>query len=96
MAETITLNIAERNYPVKAEDREKESLRKAEELIRERMMHYSRHYPSSDRQDHLAMSLLSLTLQHISNGEKAPDAQEELRKELEQSERYLSDYLGSL
>lgn len=96
MAETITLNIAERNYPVKAEDREKESLRKAEELIRERMLHYTRQYPHSDRQDHLAMSLLSLTLQHISLGEKTPDARDEFRKQLEQSERYLSDYLGSL
>ena len=96
MAKTIHLSIAERQYPVKAEDREMESLRQAESLIKDRIAYYAKQYPSSDKQDHLAMSLLSLTLQHISAGEPPVTEATELKKQLEQSERYLSEYLGSL
>ncbi len=66
---SITLNIAERVYPLKVARDEEEKFRKAAKLINEKLAVYRRHFTSKDAQDLLAMVSLHLATRNIESSQ---------------------------
>ena len=55
---SIRVQIADRQYPLKANMREEEYLRKAAKLINEKLLGYSKSFSFKDKQDLLSMVCL--------------------------------------
>ena len=62
---SITLNIADRYYPLKIDRREEEKIRKAAKLINDKVLQYKQRYTEKDEQDFLAMAALQFVTKVI-------------------------------
>lgn len=96
MAESVNITICGRNYPVRIEEHEKETLTRAVALINDRIKLYEKNYPATDKQDQLSMTLIQMALQfHKSENQKLQQSEGYL-KQMAETEQYLSQYLESI
>jgi cell division protein ZapA len=59
---SITINIADRYYPLKIERTDEEKIRKAAKLINDKVLQYKQKYTDKDTQDFLAMAALQYVI----------------------------------
>lgn len=86
---SIKVNVADRYYPLKIERKDEEKIRKAANLINEKVLQYKVRYQDKDTQDFLAMAALQFVTRVIemeNNVTIAPFEQrlKELNEELEE------------
>jgi|688.fasta_scaffold90694_4 cell division protein ZapA len=96
MAESVNITICGRNYPVRIEGHEKETLTKAVAFVNERIKLYEKNYPATDKQDQLSMTLIQLALQFHKSENQELQKSEGFKKQMEETEQYLSQYLESI
>jgi cell division protein ZapA (FtsZ GTPase activity inhibitor) len=62
---SIRVNIADRYYPLKIEQKDEERIRKAAKLINEKVLQYKQRYTDKDVQDFLAMAGLQFVIKML-------------------------------
>lgn len=60
---TLTVLIAGRPYPLRVQIGEDEEIRKLVREVNEQLSHFQKIYPDRDKQDYLAMSVLTLAVE---------------------------------
>lgn len=91
---SIKVNVAERYYPLKVDQRDEEKIRKAARLINEKLLQYKQRYTDKDLQDFLAMAALQFVIKLIeceSNTSVSP-----VIEKLRDLDLQLGEYLGTL
>jgi len=68
----IKVTIADRPYPLKIEPEEEESIRKAAQIINDKVRELQFKYDGKDKQDFLAMCLLQYAADSVSKPKPAP------------------------
>lgn len=91
---SIKINIANRTYPLTISAEQEEFMRKASKLIADRMKVYEANYSVKDQQDLLAMCALEFATKYLQAEERKSLGNEELEEQLEEMERFLSQYLN--
>ena len=66
----INVNVADRIYPLRVSESEKEEVQNAVKLVNEKVREYQRLYDGKDKQDYLAMVLLLFAVEHMRNAKK--------------------------
>lgn len=91
---SIRVNIADRYYPLKIEEKDEERIRKAAKLINDKVLQYKQRYTDKDVQDFLAMAGLQFVIKMLEyEDEKDSSGFVENIKELSEE---LGVYLTSL
>jgi cell division protein ZapA (FtsZ GTPase activity inhibitor) len=85
---SIRVNIIDRYYPLKIDNKDEEKIRKAGKIINEKVLQYKQKYSDKDIQDFLAMASLQYVTRLIELEENADPASlvkglNELNEELE-------------
>ena len=85
---SIRVNIIDRYYPLKIEQKDEEKIRKAGKIINEKVLQYKQKYSDKDVQDFLAMAALQYVTRLIELEDKEDsagliDSIKELNEELE-------------
>lgn len=91
---SIKVNVAERYYPLKVDQRDEEKIRKAARLINEKLLQYKQRYTDKDLQDFLAMAALQFVIKLIeceSHTSVSP-----VIEKLRDLDLQLGEYLGTL
>ncbi len=72
MENTVQINVtvADRIYPLRVSESEKEEVLDAVKLVNEKVREYQRLYDGKDKQDYLAMVLLLFAVEHMRNAKK--------------------------
>lgn len=72
MENTVQVNVtvADRIYPLRVSESEKEEVLDAVKLVNEKIREYQRLYDGKDKQDYLAMVLLLFAVEHMRNAKK--------------------------
>ncbi len=72
MENTVQVNVtvADRIYPLRVSESEKEEVLDAVKLVNEKVREYQRLYDGKDKQDYLAMVLLLFAVEHMRNAKK--------------------------
>ena len=93
---SIKIKIVSREYPLTIKAEEEEIVRKAAELINQQISKYEKNYSVNNKQDLLAMSALQLATQVVKSQQTvaAPELNADLKNQLIEIERYVSDYLN--
>ena len=93
---SIKIKIVSREYPLTIKQEEEELVRKAAELINQQVNEYEKNYSVNNKQDLLAMSALQLATQVVKTQQSAaaPELNSNLKNQLIEIERYVSDYLS--
>lgn len=93
---SIKIKIVSREYPLTIKAGEEEMVRKAAELINQQVSEYEKNYSVNNKQDLLAMSALQLATQVVKMQQNvaAPELNADLKNQLIEIERYVSDYLN--
>jgi cell division protein ZapA len=93
---SIKIKIVSREYPLTIKAEEEEMVRKAAELINQQVSEYEKNYSVNNKQDLLAMSALQLATQVVKMQQNvaAPELNANLKNQLIEIERYVSDYLN--
>lgn len=91
---SVKLKIAGREYPLSVKAAEEEMVRKAAELINQQVNEYEKNYSVNNKQDLLAMSALQLATQVVKAQQASSEFKPELKDQLVELERYVSDYLN--
>ncbi len=66
----VNVMVADRIYPLKVSESEKEEVVNAVKLVNEKVREYQRMYDGKDKQDYLAMVLLLFAVEHMRNEKK--------------------------
>lgn len=69
----ITVNIADRYYPLKIEAKDEERIRKSVKLLNDKVLQYKQRYTDKDGQDFLAMAAIQFVNQLLEQEEKLND-----------------------
>ena len=85
---SISVNIADRYYPLKVERENEEKIRKAARMINEKVLQYKQRYSNKDVQDYLAMASLQYVIKLDEYEEKLvtddiPEALRELARKID-------------
>src|SRR4030042_189635 len=86
---SISVNVADRYYPLKVKRENEEKIRKAARMINEKVLQYKQRYSDKDVQDFLAMASLQYVIklneeeEKLDNGE-FPDAIKELINKIDE------------
>ena len=88
---SIKVNVADRYYPLKIERKDEEKIRKAANLINEKVLQYKQRYLDKDVQDFLAMAALQFVTRVIEMEDKLDIAP--LEQKLQELNEELEDYL---
>ena len=88
---SIRVNIAERYYPLKVDRSDEEKIRKAVQLINEKVLGYKSRYVNKDVQDWLAMACMFFALKTV-EGEANQDLEVALNG-IQDLEKKLTEYL---
>lgn len=92
--ETVNLEIAGRNYPLKvSSDSERELLTKAVDFIEKKLKAYSDSYKIKDKQDLMAMCLLDIAKDMSNTSTRMESSEIEVLTNLDNS---LTQYFSSL
>ncbi|MCX7743938.1 MAG: cell division protein ZapA [Flavobacteriales bacterium] len=91
---SIKIKIAERIYPLTVKGEQEELMRRAEKLINDRMKVYESNYSVKDKQDLLAMCALEFAVRSLEMETKRALMDENTATQLEEMEKFLSQYLS--
>lgn len=93
---SISLNIADRYYPLKIDRREEEKIRKAAKLINDKVLQYKQKYAEKDEQDFLAMAALQFVTKVIESEDRVDVSPvvEEVKYLNQELEEYISRERG--
>lgn len=94
---SIRIQIGGRQYPLSIAPEKEEVIRKAAKLLNERMKSYQDNFAVQDTQDLLSMSALEIGVRLMEmEQQKSEMKNEELEKQLTETEQFISSYLNSL
>lgn len=94
---SIRIQIGGRQYPLSIAPEKEEVIRKAAKLLNERMKSYQENFAVQDTQDLLSMSALEIGVRLMElEQEKTGMKNDELEKQLSETEQFISSYLNSL
>jgi cell division protein ZapA len=88
---SIRINLADRYYPLKIEQKDEERIRKAAKLINEKILQYKQRYVDKDNQDFLAMAALQFVIKYLEIEEQADD--QPILEDLKELDEELEEYL---
>jgi cell division protein ZapA len=91
---SIKINIANRTYPLTIRNEQEETMRKAAKMIADRMKVYEANYSVKDQQDLLAMCALEFATKFLEAEDRKHSIDEAVGEQLEEMERFLSQYLS--
>lgn len=91
---SIKINIANRSYPLTVRADQEETMRKAAKIITDRMKVYEANYSVKDQQDLLAMCALEFATKYLEAENRKSSIDEAVGEQLEEMERFLSQYLN--
>ncbi len=91
---SIKIQVAERIYPLTVKAEQEELMRRAEKLINDRMKVYESNYSVKDKQDLLAMCALEFAARSLELETKRALIDENTATQLEEMEKFLSQYLS--
>jgi len=91
---SIKLNIANRTYPLTIKAEQEEYMRKAAVMITDRMKVYEANYSVKDHQDLLAMCALEFAAKFLEMENKRASIDESVSDQLEEMEKFISQYLS--
>lgn len=91
---SIKLVVANRTYPLTIKAEQEEYMRKAATVITERMKVYEANYSVKDHQDLLAMCALEFASKFLEAENKRSAIDETVSDQLEEMEKFLSQYLS--
>lgn len=86
---SIRVQVADRQYPLKAQVFEEEYLRKAAKLINEKLLGYSKSFSFKDKQDLLAMVCLEFATDALTVTQSLNSEDSELTSRLDKLEKIL-------
>lgn len=86
---SIRVQVADRQYPLKAQVFEEEYLRKAAKLINEKLLGYSKSFSFKDKQDLLAMVCLEFATDALTVTQSLHSEDSELTSRLDKLEKIL-------
>ncbi|MBU1369000.1 MAG: cell division protein ZapA [Bacteroidetes bacterium] len=92
---TINIMIAERTYKLKVDTEGEERVRKAANIINDRIKAYSQAYAYKDHQDLLAMTALQLATSEANLEAELKFKNQELDQKLQQLDMLLSNHLNA-
>lgn len=87
---SIRVQIADRQYPLKAQTFEEEYLRKSAKLINEKILGYSKSFSFKDKQDLLAMVCLEFATDALTANKSLNTEDTELQERINALENALS------
>ncbi len=90
----VTVNIADRNYKLRIEREEEETLRQAVKLIEDKSKEYSTVYAYKDRQDLLAMVSLEYMIELVKMRKDAKYINEGFSDKLMEIDNFFSEILS--
>jgi len=90
---SITLNIANRVYPMKINRDDEENIRKSVKKIEERIKFYEKNYAIKDKQDLLAMCLIEVATKLESVSDNASKDNKDIEIKLANIESALSEII---
>lgn len=88
----VNIVIADRSYPLKVRASEEETLRKAAEVVREKMVAFRKSYGGQEKLDYLAMAALKLSIELL-NVKKTDTQSLEVSEKLDNLNDILSAYI---
>lgn len=91
---SIKIQVAERIYPLTVKAEQEEIMRRAEKLINDRMKVYESNYSVKNKQDLLAMCALEFAVRSLELETKRTLMDENTATQLEEMEKFLSQYLS--
>ena|SRR5688572_15512993 len=91
---SIKINIANRSYPLTIKAEQEEFMRKAAILINDRMKVYEANYSVKDHQDLIAMCALEFASKFLETESKRTAIDESVNEQLEEMEKFISQYLS--
>ncbi|MBW7936023.1 MAG: cell division protein ZapA [Flavobacteriales bacterium] len=91
---SIKITLGDRVYPLTVKPEQEEYMRKASKLIAERMKVYEANYSVKDKQDLLAMCALEFAIKSLELETRRALIDESTASQLEEMERFLSQYLS--
>lgn len=80
MSTTLSVFIAERNYPIKIKEGEEQLIHTASKMINEKIESFKTQYTATDMQDYLAMSALMTIVDLLQKPDSNPGVLNELEK----------------
>jgi len=94
--ENISVIVADRPYRLKVKNSEVATVKKAAEMIKNKMLELQKQYEVKDKQDYLAMSALTFAVDAINNTPKQNNTkQRNLNIKLDKLDDILSQFLQS-
>ena len=90
---SITLNIANRVYPMKINRDDEEKIRKSVKKIEERIKFYEKNYAINDKQDLLAMCLIEVATKFESGSDNSSKDNQDIILKLANIESSLSEII---
>jgi cell division protein ZapA len=87
---SIRVQIADRQYPLKAQVFEEEYLRKSAKLINEKLLGYSKSFSFKDKQDLLAMVCLEFATDALTANNSLSTEDSELKSRIDALEKALA------
>lgn len=89
----MSVQIAERSYPLKVQQSDEEIMNNAAKLVNDRIKEYQRNYAGKDKQDYLAMCLLNLAVENLNAQHQAQQTNRLLEEKISRLESILSGAL---
>ncbi|MFN8276127.1 MAG: cell division protein ZapA [Chitinophagales bacterium] len=86
----LNVMVADRIYPLRVQESEKEEVLTAVKLVNEKIKEYQRTYDGKDKQDYLAMVLLLFAVEHMRSQAKNAQTDTALQDKLNQLESLLA------
>ncbi|MBE2247683.1 MAG: cell division protein ZapA [Candidatus Competibacteraceae bacterium] len=91
---SIKIHLADRVYPLTVKPDQEEIMRRASKIITERMKVYEANYSVKDKQDLLAMCALEFAVKSLELETRRALMDESTASQLEEMEKFLSQYLS--
>ena len=91
---SININLGNRTYPLTIKAEQEELMRRAAKLINDRMKVYEENYAVKDKQDLIAMCALEFAVKSLETDSKRAMMDESVTEQLEEMERFISEYLS--
>ncbi|MCW5906222.1 MAG: cell division protein ZapA [Chitinophagales bacterium] len=86
----MSVQIAERSYPLKVQQSDEEKMNNAAKLVNDRIKEYQRNYAGKDKQDYMAMCLLNLAVENLNAQHETQQTNRLLEEKLSRLEGILS------
>ncbi len=91
---TITINIAEKRFPLKIERKEEEKIRKAAKMINDTLAQYKQKYREKDTNDYLSMVVLQFATKYVELDQSSNN--NKIEQEIENITKNLDEYINNI